>query len=669
MRRLIVGLLIIFVINSQVYTQTPFSLGNIWTLLKWSDELFIKGITYKASVDLIADSTGDEFAKVIAEVEKVSLQLETFSTKINQKLDSIINTLVHDLRDNIILQFGKTQLHNLFNTIDRLHSQAVKLKIRGRFGNIILENFFKLTLWSSNSVPSILEQIYQSILPLKHYIIPPLIELMIEDAQYNLEYDCNKYMSAQQQMYYIFNRIILAEMKGLSILTYAYSTQQILDDSYNYTIELCDAKRIFRSRIQDYYTHLTKALSLFPRDVHRCDVDPSRVGVDFIELYRFSRANIFSMYNLTSALKINRARTGNCRLRCDEINESTLGYDAKTSGTTIYNCQYLGGRVKACPYQKSLHREYLWWKNQKGTYGHYKPCDNEEDLSGFIEDTSYLGIPTDLKRCDTCVCSVDMNAIEKPIVGEPFLTSISISPQMSNISNNMIVTGVKFSVYINAIHITIQENKFSSGGIAVGNSSWKELVDRNVTINNNYFDKFEFANFDHDWKTLDLDDIMMPDNYVVTGVKFGRENQTSSFRLEVHGTPFDFNTGLLNPNGSKWFTYNNDSSETDSIFNNRKQIEMIAPDDSTRCLYYDYDRETHKSIKFSHTDIRKDAGRHTVPYFDTQPVDTQPSFPLTGIGLFYRGKEGFGGYIAPRIFTIDVHTQIKSTLNHTTNSS
>lgn len=80
----------------------------------------------------------------------------------------------------------------------------------------------------------------------------------------------------------------------------------------------------------------------------------SELGVDFIELYRFSRANIFPMHNLTSALKINRARTGHCRLRCDEINESTLGYDAKTSDTTIYNCQYLGGRVKACPYVSKI---------------------------------------------------------------------------------------------------------------------------------------------------------------------------------------------------------------------------------------------------------------------------------------------------------------------------
>lgn len=99
--------------------------------------------------------------------------------------------------------------------------------------------------------------------------------------------------------------------------------------------------------------------------------------------------------------------------------------------------------------QTPSHREYLWWKNKKHTYGHYKLCDNEEDLSGFLEDTSYLGIPTDLKRCDTCVCSVDMNAIKKRIVGESYLTTISISPQMSNISDNMLSIKI---ISIQSIH-------------------------------------------------------------------------------------------------------------------------------------------------------------------------------------------------------------------------
>ncbi|KAK0072907.1 hypothetical protein PV326_014005, partial [Microctonus aethiopoides] len=141
-------------------------------------------------------------------------------------------------------------------------------------------------------------------------------------------------------------------------------------------------------------------------------------------------------------------------------------------------------------------------------------------------------------------------------------------------------------------------------------------------------------------------------------LKFERKNRTSSFMLKVHATEFDFNSGLLNAESSKWFFHKNSDKKSDIA--SRRSIKLTAPDDPTRCLIYDYDKETHKSIKFQHTDIHKDAGQNTVPFFDAQPVDTQPPFPLSGIGLFHRHKDGFGGYIAPRIFTAEVSRNIKT---------
>ncbi|KAK0082488.1 hypothetical protein PV326_007156, partial [Microctonus aethiopoides] len=203
------------------------------------------------------------------------------------------------------------------------------------------------------------------------------------------------------------------------------------------------------------------------------------------------------------------------------------------------------------------------------------------------------------------------------------------------------------------------ENKFSPGGIATNNSSWKNVTDRYITSNIiEQFEGIKYAAFDHNWKTLLLDNIMLPDRYVITGLKFERESGTSSFMLKVYATEFDFNSGLLNAESSKWFYYTNFDKESNIAI--RKSIELTAPDDPTRCQIYDYDKETHKSIKFQHTDRHKDAGQNTVPFFDAQPVDTQPPFPLSGIGLFHRHKDGFGGYIAPRIFTAEVFRNIKT---------
>lgn len=74
----------------------------------------------------------------------------------------------------------------------------------------------------------------------------------------------------------------------------------------------------------------------------------------------------------------------------------------------------------------------------------------------------------------------------------------------------------------------------------------------------------------------------------------------------------------------------------------------------TKCKGYIYYRETNEYIQFHHSNVIADAGQSTVPFIDAQPVEIYPSFPLGGIGLFYRSRFGCGGYIAPRLFAIDM---------------
>ncbi|KAK0071305.1 hypothetical protein PV326_001389 [Microctonus aethiopoides] len=230
MRRIIIGLIVIFLINQEGNAQLPFSISDLWTVMKWCDTLVEKSVVYKSAVDAIKDGDNNkELSKLLNEVEKISSQLDSFASKIDQKLDGILKTLLNNLRDNIVLQFGKTQLNDLFNTIDRLHNKAITLRFRAQFGESILRNFVESILWNSKSVPETLEQINQLILPSTHYVVPPFIQLMLKDAQDNLQYDCDQYMSAQQRIYYIFIQVILSELQGLTALKYAYSVQQMLD--------------------------------------------------------------------------------------------------------------------------------------------------------------------------------------------------------------------------------------------------------------------------------------------------------------------------------------------------------------------------------------------------------------------------------------------------------
>lgn len=59
-------------------------------------------------------------------------------------------------------------------------------------------------------------------------------------------------------------------------------------------------------------------------------------------------------------------------------------------------------------------------------------------------------------------------------------------------------------------------------------------------------------------------------------------------------------------------------------------------------------------IKFQLTDFKKDAAQTVVPYIDVQTVSTNPATPLQGIGIYYKGTKGFGGFVGLKLLTADI---------------
>lgn len=78
---------------------------------------------------------------------------------------------------------------------------------------------------------------------------------------------------------------------------------------------------------------------------------------------------------------------------------------------------------------------------------------------------------------------------------------------------------------------------------------------------------------------------------------------------------------------------------------------------------------TNKFIQFTHSDDKKDAAQTTVPFFDAQEVVSSIPTPLSGIGIFHKGKRGYGGFIAPRIFTYNFATFLKPIFQNETNKT
>jgi hypothetical protein len=210
-----------------------------------------------------------------------------------------------------------------------------------------------------------------------------------------------------------------------------------------------------------------------------------------------------------------------------------------------------------------------------------------------------------------------------------------------------VVTGVKFSfnATYNTLYLEIQEGKLLNGSIIDSEVEW---------ISNLNFNEYEtLLPINYERRDIYFSDLTVDDGHVVTGVRFvevpgiNAYGGIGGFGLEIRATKIDIKNGqLLNLQESKWIT-----PSIDKRYNYKRLVQPDIPIYSTdnkiisRPLEY---------IRLQVSHYEKDAGMHTVPFFDIQPVATNPPVPLAGMGVILKGRKASGGFIAPKIKTIDL---------------
>lgn len=146
-------------------------------------------------------------------------------------------------------------------------------------------------------------------------------------------------------------------------------------------------------------------------------------------------------------------------------------------------------------------------------------------------------------------------------------------------------------------------------------------------------------------RSVNLVSVTAPQGTVLTGVRFYVLNGRLS--LAIRATKFDYATGQLrNIHQSEWIT--NASEDRTPVILDHPDVPNKSPSKSMPTF------ENNKFIEFQPTDIDKDAAQTTVPFIDDQLVEPRKPTLLSGVGLYYKGEPGFGGFIAPRIFTYDM---------------
>ena len=95
----------------------------------------------------------------------------------------------------------------------------------------------------------------------------------------------------------------------------------------------------------------------------------------------------------------------------------------------------------------------------------------------------------------------------------------------------------------------------------------------------------------------------------------------------------------------------------------RTELKLNKPDIPTRSqVQAAPDSQSNQYVLFGPSDLDKDAAQSTVPYIDTQPLEPKPAVPISGAGVFHKGRDGYGGFIALKLITYNFEPQLHAEL-------
>lgn len=214
---------------------------------------------------------------------------------------------------------------------------------------------------------------------------------------------------------------------------------------------------------------------------------------------------------------------------------------------------------------------------------------------------------------------------------------------VSDIHKNRIVTGVSLTKRNGVVQFAIAERQLNAFGHVDSTHieyAWK-LGDHFVPNDNSSRDGTDYHTLSWEQRYLNLDTIIGPKGCLVTGVRF-RKNSNGHLLLEVRFTEYNEITGkLVNLDGSFWL------SNVDGGKHRINTDNMDIPTKSNKPSIPNFKENSY--IRFGPTHKKIDLSQRTVPFIDGLKVESGKPAPLSGIGLYYKGQSGYGGFVAPKL--------------------
>ncbi|XP_068913358.1 uncharacterized protein [Tenebrio molitor] len=635
-----------------IFTVTPLlvtSLSVLEVLDKTSSVLGLLETAWELvnnDLGIIELSDGKRDRMVFSKIDNINMQLVDMNEKINE-MGSNINILlrmVANLPEQIKLQFNLNDLNNKRRFIDAYYKRMETLVMDiEKFENSTLIKFGNAVVSDlPNSVLLMIETVYQQVTE------PNFLKTLFKHSRpTNQLFFCKDRQSAQRSFYHFFSDILLMNTKSHVLIQVAYMIKKLFGEG-KFVKEISVDNEQFRERMNNIITTIRPYMMEASLELWRCDPDKHIPDETYVEFTNFLHGYILNKANLDGR--------GQCREECDVysyIRDTETNVKCNTDNDwcnnqhqihcpKIVNCQFIDSKMRVCKSRMSNTKrryEYVELLEKNSILGKKKSCraGDEINLATYRNWVVF--------KCSYCFCLCDEGAKS---YSDRY---INLRAAMANTNENRVVTGLRFVKHNRILHLQIQEGRLvENGEIDRSTVRWVPVEDYKL-LDKTIYEGQDYHTLSWEQRGFELHDVMVDEGFVVTGARFRRVG--SRIDLEVLTTPFNFTTGKLMPEKNVF----KDDPRTSIKFKFEKELKLIKPDIPTRVTNTDH--TTNRYVQFVNTDYYKDAGQTTVPFFDAQPVESAVPVPLSGIGIYHKGKSGSGGFIAPRIFTYNFATHLQ----------
>ncbi|KAJ8931393.1 hypothetical protein NQ314_015699 [Rhamnusium bicolor] len=618
-----------------VYAREPSKLVSV-DRLRW-DFLSLEETLWNYVLDYLDNNVKEsEVGDNGPEVNLIK-KFEEFGDKINEALPHDISYGLNELDSVWSLQLAYADLRGIYALYETFRRFQKQQTAPGRIPSPkqAWTDLADTILYDSkNNVEDSMSRIHDMIM-----------KNLFQSAKKEVEGDmlCNSQQSPQQVVLNLYNAIALTELKGYSMIQFSYMLLRLYDKG-NFTKEAQLIRDRYEERTNNAVEIVQNCMKNASRELWNCDPKKHVKGETYEEITQLLQGYVQNEVDLNPE--------GTCRENCAEYTytkshncfKNLYCRQQRRCNGKIINCQFFDSDMWICPASPLSGRRYEYIEYENGrVLGRKQGCSR-----GTTKVDSWWRWL--FWHCSYCFCLCDEQ-------GSNSDRYFNMRPVIADITNNRVVTGLRFVKKNRIIHLQIQEGKLSTRGkIDIDTVHWVPVEEYKITDRKIYNGQ-DYHTLSWEKRAIDLDDLEADEGYILTGVRF--KEIGSHLNFEIYMTKFDFDTGkLINPTSTS--TWKDNPNTDSSIKNPRTKVKLSHPDIPIRSPSPSIpNSKSDQYIEFTNSDIDRDAAQTTVPFIDAQKVESLQAVPLSGAGIFHKGRNNFGGFITPKLITYDFSKHLK----------